>query len=99
MKVRWIIAWALFLCCMAWLATALVLMNAPQKTEQSRISFSIGEDTVVDRGYAEYERYATYYEPAHFRYQNESFGTCLYLYDETLTLKSRIINPENVVLD
>lgn len=59
--------------------------------------FKVGPNTIVDRGYAEFNANDTYTEcETLFKYQSESFGTCLYIYDKTGTLKARIINPENV---
>ena len=62
------------------------------------IKFMLGPNSVLDRGYAEYNVGDFITEPANYRWQDEGWGYCLYIYDNCATLKARVVNPAWVIV-
>jgi hypothetical protein len=88
----------IFASLLAMLATVSITPHSMQEKREPTVSFSVGPNSIVDRGYGEYVEGETYFEPANYRYWTEQMGECLYIYDNTGTLKGRIVNPVKVVI-
>ena len=70
-----------------------LFMSGDRDKPEPYITFVLGPDSVLDRGYADYKQGEWIIEPANYRWQDEGWGYCLYIYDDCATLKARIVNP------